>query len=67
MSLTFDSDGKGEEGSGDVIFPLVLRPDTSGMAHVIGMIDQMIGWLKSMGDEVTFCKYEDVTRELRTK
>ncbi|TVY49948.1 Peptidoglycan deacetylase [Lachnellula occidentalis] len=54
-------------GKGDFIFPLVLHPDTSGMAHIIGMIDQMIAWLKERGDEVEFCKYEDVAREWRAR
>jgi hypothetical protein len=53
--------------SGDFIFPLVLHPDTSGMAHVIGMIDRMIAWLRSRGDEVEFCRYEDVARDWRAK
>ncbi|KAL3466957.1 hypothetical protein BJX64DRAFT_204859 [Aspergillus heterothallicus] len=30
----------------DFVFPLVLHPDTSGMAHVIGMIERVIVWLK---------------------
>lgn len=70
----FDSDeGDGEEiqedgsGKGDFIFPLVLHPDTSGMAHIIGMIDRMIGWLKSRGEEVVFCRYENVAREWKTQ
>jgi hypothetical protein len=50
-------------GKGNFIFPLVLHPDTSGMAHVIGMIDEMIVWLKGWGSEVDFCRYEDVARE----
>jgi len=52
---------------GDFLFPLVLHPDTSGMAHIIGMIDRMIGWLKTQGEhgEVEFCRYEDVAREWR--
>jgi hypothetical protein len=58
-----DNGEKGEEGRGDFIFPLVLHPDTSGMAHIIGMIDRMIGWLKSRGGEVSFCRYEDAARE----
>jgi hypothetical protein len=61
----FDGEEEIEEGQGDFIFPLVLHPDTSGMAHIIGMIDRMIGWLKEKGEEVTFCKYEDVAREWR--
>jgi hypothetical protein len=41
----FDGEG-GMADSADFIFPLVLHPDTSGMAHVIGMIDRVITWLK---------------------
>ncbi|TVY85318.1 Peptidoglycan deacetylase [Lachnellula suecica] len=52
-------------GKGNFIFPLVLHPDTSGMAHIIGMIDKMIAWLKERGNEVEFCKYEDVAAEWR--
>lgn len=62
-----EDERKEGEGIGDFLFPLVLHPDTSGMAHVIGMIDKMISWLKGWGDEVTFCKYEDVAREWREK
>lgn len=48
---------------GDFVFPLVLHPDTSGLAHVIGMIDKMIGYLKGWGEEVEFCRFGDVARE----
>lgn len=34
---------------------------------MIGMIDKMISWLKGWGDEVSFCRYEDVAREWREK
>jgi hypothetical protein len=54
-------------GKGDFIFPLVLHPDTSGMAHVIGMIDRMISWLRERGEEVQFCKYEDVAKEWKAR
>ncbi|CZR51970.1 related to polysaccharide deacetylase family protein [Phialocephala subalpina] len=59
-------EGNGK-GVGDFLFPLVLHPDTSGMAHVIGMVDKMISWLKGWGDEVEFCRYEDVAREWKEK
>lgn len=62
----FDDENR-ENGTGDFIFPLVLHPDTSGMAHVIGMIDRMIVWLKGRGDEVEFCTYEDVAREWKAR
>jgi hypothetical protein len=54
-------------GEGDFIFPLVLHPDTSGMAHVIGMIDRVISWLKSKGEEVVFVKYGDCAREWQSR
>ena len=44
---------------------MVLHPDASGTAHVIGMVDEMIAWLKGWGEEVEFCRYEDVAREWR--
>jgi hypothetical protein len=61
----------GEQGRGggekDFIFPLVLYPDTSGMAHVIGMIDCVITWLKAKGDEIKFAKYEDCARSWKSQ
>lgn len=51
----------------DFVFPLVLHPDTSGMAHVIGMIDRVITWLKQKGDEVEFVTYENCAREWKAK
>ena len=42
------------ENEEDVIFPLVLHPDTSAMAHVIGMIERMPKWLQSRGSGVEF-------------
>jgi hypothetical protein len=61
-----EDENNGEQGRGggekDIIFPLVLYPHTSGMAHVIGMIDCVITWLKAKGDEIKFVKYEDCAR-----
>lgn len=45
------------------VFPLILHPDTSGMAHVVGMIDRMISWLKQQGDEVEFVTYGECAEE----
>jgi hypothetical protein len=61
--LYHSASSESDNSSGDFLFPLVLHPDTSGMAHVIGMIDKMIGWLKAWGNEVMFETYEDVARE----
>jgi hypothetical protein len=65
--LYHEHDEELRAGKGDFIFPLILHPDTSGMAHVIGMIDEMIGWLKARGGEVEFARYEDVAREWKQK
>ncbi|KAI5209817.1 hypothetical protein AUEXF2481DRAFT_66575 [Aureobasidium subglaciale EXF-2481] len=57
-----------EDGREDMtIFALVLHPDTSGMAHVIGMIRRFLGWVKSFGDEVEFCTYEQIATEFAGK
>jgi hypothetical protein len=50
-----------------MIFPLVLHPDTSGMAHVIGMIERFVKWLQGWGEEVEFCTYEEAAREWKEK
>lgn len=42
------------------VFPLLVHPDTSGMAHVIGMIDRMLGWLKGFGEAVELCTCESI-------
>ena len=42
------------------VFPLVLHPDTSGMAHVLPMIERVVSWLKSFGDEVEFLTYTEI-------
>lgn len=58
----------GDLGEKDVmVFPLVLHPDTSGMAHVIGMIDRIITYLKGWGDEVEFCTFADAAKEWKAK
>ncbi|OBW66971.1 MAG: hypothetical protein AUREO_029610 [Aureobasidium pullulans] len=49
------------------IFALVLHPDTSGMAHVIGMIQRFLGWVQSFGDEVEFCTYEQIATDFGKK
>jgi NAD(P)-dependent dehydrogenase (short-subunit alcohol dehydrogenase family)/peptidoglycan/xylan/chitin deacetylase (PgdA/CDA1 family) len=50
-----------------MVFPLVLHPDTSGMAHVIGMIERFVKWLQGWGEEVEFCTYEEAAREWKEK
>lgn len=49
------------------VFALVIHPDTSGMAHVIGMIQRFLAWLQSFGEEVEFCTYEQIATEFANK
>lgn len=51
-----------EEGnkSADFIFPILMHPDTSGMAHIIGMAERVMIWLKGFGDSVEFCTHEQI-------
>jgi hypothetical protein len=53
--------------SEDVVFPLVLHPDTSGMAHVIGMLERVVKWLGDKGEEVEFCTLQSVAEGWRKK
>ncbi|KAE9981813.1 hypothetical protein EG328_011406 [Venturia inaequalis] len=39
------------------VFPLVLHPDTSGMAHVLPMIERFLKWTQEKGDVVEFITY----------
>ncbi|GAB7348219.1 hypothetical protein MBLNU459_g6216t1 [Dothideomycetes sp. NU459] len=56
--------GEIEDGREETtIFSLVIHPDTSGMAHIIGMIERFLGWLKCFGDEVEFLTYETIAEQ----
>ncbi|KAL8941288.1 MAG: hypothetical protein Q9216_002349, partial [Gyalolechia sp. 2 TL-2023] len=58
-----ENGGEAGERVAEFIFPIVLHPDTSGMAHVIGMVERFLKWLAERGPEVEFCRYEDIARE----
>lgn len=46
------------------VFSIVLHPDTSGMAHVIGMIERFLKWALAHGkDVVEFRTCESVAEE----
>ncbi|KAL8718450.1 MAG: hypothetical protein Q9225_004416 [Loekoesia sp. 1 TL-2023] len=62
-----EGEAKGEEKVNDFVFPIVLHPDTSGMAHVIGMVERILRWLKGWGSEVEFWRYEDIAREAKVR
>lgn len=55
----WDESREGNE-SAEFIFPLLVHPDVSGMAHIIGMVDRFLQWLGSFGDAVQFCPCEDI-------
>lgn len=46
--------------SADFIYPILIHPDVSGMAHIIGMIDRFIQWLQGFGGAVEFCTHEQI-------
>lgn len=55
-----------EDGRTDMtVFSLVIHPDTSGMAHIVGMIRRFLTWLRNKGDEVEWCTYEEIAKEYR--
>ena len=56
-----------ENGIDAVLFPIVLHPDTSGLPHVIGMIDRMINWLKNQGSHVDFMTHGQCAMEWKSK
>ncbi|PWY88724.1 putative xylanase/chitin deacetylase [Aspergillus sclerotioniger CBS 115572] len=55
------------ENEEEPIFPVLMHPDTSGMAHVIGMLERLLTWLKGWGDEVEFCQTGEIVRWFRER
>ena len=51
-----------DKEDGTFIFPLLMHPDTSGMAHVMGMVDRFVGWLRGWGDSVEFHTFSSIAR-----
>jgi len=51
------------------VFPVLMHPDTSGMAHIIGMLERMLRWLKEWEceGEVEFLQTGEVARWWREK
>ncbi|KAF2095907.1 glycoside hydrolase/deacetylase [Rhizodiscina lignyota] len=52
-----------ENSNEDFVFPILMHPDTSGMAHIIGMSERIMTWLKGWGDQVKFCTHEEIARD----
>ncbi|OAP59631.1 hypothetical protein AYL99_06929 [Fonsecaea erecta] len=53
-------DGSSSTTTTDFVFPILMHPDTSGLAHIIGMSERFITWLKGFGDSVTFATHEEI-------
>lgn len=51
------------------IFPILMHPDTSGMAHVIGMLERTLRWLKEWEreGEVEFLQTGEIARWWKEK
>ncbi|KAI1409878.1 glycoside hydrolase/deacetylase [Hypoxylon sp. FL1857] len=56
-------DSERANDSADFVFPILMHPDTSGMAHIIGMSERIISWLQGWGETVQFYKHEDIAKE----
>ncbi|KAE8145206.1 putative xylanase/chitin deacetylase [Aspergillus avenaceus] len=52
------------ENEDEPIFPVLMHPDTSGMAHVIGMLERLLTWLQGW-DEVEFCQTGEIAKWFR--
>lgn len=57
------------ENEVEPVFPVLMHPDTSGMAHVIGMMERFLEWLRGWerAGEVEFCQSGEVARWWREK
>lgn len=56
------------EGREDmVVYSMVIHPDTSGMAHVIGMVERFLEWVWGHGSEVEFRTYGSLAEEFRRR
>lgn len=60
-----NSDLESEDGS--FVFPLLMHPDTCGMAHAIAMADRFVGWLRNWGDSVQFDTYASIAQDWLNK
>jgi NAD(P)-dependent dehydrogenase (short-subunit alcohol dehydrogenase family)/peptidoglycan/xylan/chitin deacetylase (PgdA/CDA1 family) len=45
------------------VFGIITHPDTSGMAHVIGMVERFLTWIKGFGEEVEFLTITEIAEE----
>ncbi|KAF2673789.1 polysaccharide deacetylase [Microthyrium microscopicum] len=46
-----------KQGNQQTVFPLIMHPDTAGMAHVLPMIERFLKWLLEKKDDVEFVQY----------
>ena len=52
-----------ENGKIDMtVFPLILHPDTSGMAHILPMIERFLRWVLDKDEAVEFMTFEDAAK-----
>ena len=63
--LENERDTWNESQTSFMVFPLVLHPDTSGMAHIMGMIERFLVWIKNKEEEVVFERYEDIAKAFK--
>ncbi|KAJ5594803.1 uncharacterized protein N7459_001011 [Penicillium hispanicum] len=54
--------GDVDQPDGSFVFPILMHPDTSGMAHVMGMVDRFVAWLRNWGDSVEFHTFSSIAQ-----
>ena len=62
-----ERDRENNDDLGFLIYPLVLHPDCSGMAHIMGMVKRHVQWLQSFGEGAVFERYEDIAAAFKAE
>ena len=62
-----ERDKENDEDLSFLVYPLVLHPDCSGMAHIIGMIKRHVEWLQGFGEGVEFVRCEDIAAAFKAE
>jgi peptidoglycan/xylan/chitin deacetylase (PgdA/CDA1 family) len=65
--LSEDTEGRSGAREDDItVFPLILHPDTSGMAHILPMIERFLRKVLRKGEQVEFMTFGDCANQWTT-
>jgi hypothetical protein len=56
-----------DDDRGMTVFPLILHPDTSGMAHVLPMIERFLKWVLAKGESVEFMSFGEAAYKFKSQ